>query len=326
LPTQRLGLTGLQVTRLGLGLAALGRPAYLTVGRRVDLGDDRSVEAMERHTHAMLEMAYEQGIRYIDTARSYGRAEEFLSLWLDKRRLRSDDITIGSKWGYTYTGGWQLDATVHEVKDHSLSTLRTQLLRSLELLGDRLSLYQMHSATAESAVFEDRDVLEELLALTGQGLTIGLTVSGPRQADAIRRALEVFVDGVNPFSCVQATWNLLEPSAAPALQEAHDRGWGVIIKEVLANGRLAQSSPPLQPAARLVAERLGVPIDQVALGAALVQPWADVVLTGAVTPTQLSSNMSAIDLEVDPNDLDQLSSLAEPPDEYWSARAQLRWS
>jgi aryl-alcohol dehydrogenase-like predicted oxidoreductase len=274
----------------------------------------------------MLEMAYEQGIRYIDTARSYGRAEEFLSLWLDKRRLRSDDITIGSKWGYTYTGGWQLDATVHEVKDHSLSTLRTQLLRSLELLGDRLSLYQMHSATAESAVFEDRDVLEELLALIGQGLTIGLTVSGPRQADAIRRALEVFVDGLNPFSCVQATWNLLEPSAAPALQEAHDRGWGVIIKEVLANGRLAQSSPPLQPAARLVAERLGVPIDQVALGAALVQPWADVVLTGAVTPTQLSSNMSAIDLEVDPNDLDQLSSLAEPPDEYWSARAQLRWS
>ena len=37
---------------------------------------------------------------------------------------------------------------------------------------------------------------------------------------------------------MQATWNLLEPSAGPALAEARAAGMGVIIKEALANGRL----------------------------------------------------------------------------------------
>ena len=47
------------------------------------------------------------------------------------------------------------------------------------------------------------------------------------------RALEV-----GGFDCVQATWNVLEPSAGPALAAAHDAGLGVIIKEAVANGRL----------------------------------------------------------------------------------------
>jgi hypothetical protein len=34
------------VRRLGLGLAALGRPGYLNLGHGADLGTDRSVEAL----------------------------------------------------------------------------------------------------------------------------------------------------------------------------------------------------------------------------------------------------------------------------------------
>jgi hypothetical protein len=43
-----LGTTGPPVTRLGLGLAALGRPSYINLGRGTDLPADRDVEAMER--------------------------------------------------------------------------------------------------------------------------------------------------------------------------------------------------------------------------------------------------------------------------------------
>ena len=46
------------------------------------------------------------------------------------------------------------------------------------------------------------------------------------------------VDGANPFSRVQATFNILYPSAAGALEYARAAGWGVIIKEARANGRL----------------------------------------------------------------------------------------
>jgi hypothetical protein len=53
--TGSLGSTGLPVTPVGLGLAALGRPAYIDLGRDADLGADRGVEALERRCHQVLE-------------------------------------------------------------------------------------------------------------------------------------------------------------------------------------------------------------------------------------------------------------------------------
>ena len=302
-----LGSSRLEVTPIGLGLAALGRPGYITRDRAQDLGSDRSVSTMERRSHEVLSAAYDAGIRYVDAARSYGYAERFLASWLRERQLRPDEVTVGSKWGYTYVGNWQVDAKVHEVKDHSLAALRRQIQESRALLGDYLGLYQIHSATLESGVLDDDAVVYELNALRASGLTIGISVSGPRQAEVIRRALAVRVDGVNPFQSVQATWNLLEPSAGPALAEAHDAGWGVIIKEALANGRLAHR-------------------DQEAIAAALANPWVDVVLSGAVTKAQLRSNAGAVSVRLLPDELAALSTLAEPADRYWKARAQLAWS
>ena len=160
-----LGSTRLMVTPIGLGLAALGRPGYINLGRDEDLGRARSVEALEGRAHEVLDAAYEAGVRYFDAARSYGRAEEFLAHWLKARRIPADAVTVGSKWGYTYVGQWRTDAPVHEVKDHSLQMLRRQIAESRELLGDHLDLYQIHSATLESGVLDDESVLREDLLL-----------------------------------------------------------------------------------------------------------------------------------------------------------------
>ena len=70
------------MARLGLGLAALGRPGYLNLGHGAELGDDRSVAALRARTFEVLDFAYAQGIRDFDVARSYGRGEEFLGEWL----------------------------------------------------------------------------------------------------------------------------------------------------------------------------------------------------------------------------------------------------
>ena len=153
-----LGGTGLIATRIGLGLAALGRRAYITTGRIDDLGVDRSVAAMKQRCHDMLDRAYAAGLRYVDAARSYGLAEAFLASWMDARPLEASAVIVGSKWGYAYTGGWRIDAATHEVKDMSASALRRQIDESRELLGRRLRLYQAHSATLESGVLEDRAV------------------------------------------------------------------------------------------------------------------------------------------------------------------------
>jgi aryl-alcohol dehydrogenase-like predicted oxidoreductase len=317
-----LGGTGIEVTQMGLGLAAVGRPAYITAGRNEDLGADRSLNAMERRSHGLLDAAYEEGVRYLDVARSYGYAESFLASWL---RGRPDvEITVGSKWGYTYTGQWRIDAELHEVKDHSLAAFRRQSAESREILGDRIDLYQIHSATLESGVLEDRAVLAGMAAM---GPVAGLTVSGPRQGEIVRRALEVDVEGVNPFRVVQATWNVLEPSAGGALLDAHDAGWGVIVKEAVANGRITdQGTGAALPALKGIAERLEVSIDRVAIAAVLAQPWCDVVLSGAATVPQLKSNLDAEAVTLTDGDRAALAGLAESPDAYWSLRSSLPWT
>ena len=262
---RRLGLTGLDVSPLGLGLAALGRPAYIALGHREDLAGRTDVDAMERNAHAVLDAAYAGGVRYFDAARSYGRAEAFLASWLAARSLEPGDVTVGSKWGYTYTGGWRVDAEQHEVKDLSAATLRRQLGESRGWLGDHLRLYQIHSATVESGVLDDGAVLDELAGLRSSGLAIGVSVTGPRQPETIERAVSTGI-----FDAVQATWNLLERSAGDALARAHEAGVGVIVKEAVANGRLTRRGDiaDVIDAAR---ERATTP-DALALAAALAQP------------------------------------------------------
>ena len=256
-----LGETGLAASRIGLGLAALGRPVYIDVGRECDLGKERTRTTMEARCREVLDAAYAAGIRYLDVARSYGDAEAFLGAWLEVRD--PPDVLVGSKWGYTYVGGWRVDADVQEVKDLSVDALRRQIAESRRLLGDRLSLYQIHSATIESGVFDDHEVLEELRSLRESGLFLGFSTSGPKQAEAIARGIQERVDGEPLFSTVQSTWNVLEPSAGPALAEAHAEGRGVLIKEAMANGQLAA------PEGRLgsIASRLGTTPDRVALAA-----------------------------------------------------------
>jgi aryl-alcohol dehydrogenase-like predicted oxidoreductase len=250
-------------------------------------------------------------------------AENFLGTWLNTRRPSMDSITVGSKWGYSYVGSWQLDAPVHEVKDLSIDTLRRQIVESRSAIGDRLQLYEIHSATLESRVLDDMVVLRELVRLRTTGLAIGLTVTGPQQSDVIRRALRVSVDGINPFQVVQATWNLLERSAAGALSEAKAHGWGVIIKEALANGRLTDRGDRDRLAA-LSSEAIArtTTIDALALAAALSQPWCDVALSGAVTTAQLDSNLRAVPLA---NDLTDWPDIEESPSDYWAKRSALAW-
>ena len=329
--SRTLGGTGLVTSRIGLGLAALGRPGYINLGHAADLRGEHEVRAMEAQAHAVLDAAREAGVRYFDAARSYGRAESFLARWLDTRRIAPDEVVVGSKWGYTYTAGWKVEADRHEVKDHSLATLRRQEAESRAILGPHLDLYQIHSATMEGGVLEDRAVLEELARLRGLGLQIGLSLTGPRQGETLRRAMEVVVAGERPFDCVQATWNLLETSAGLALEEAHEAGMGVIVKEALANGRLAarNDDPAFAAGRRLLegeASRLGTTLDGLSLAAALACPWADVVLSGAATIEQLRSNLAAAAVGWDDQAGARLHPLAEDPEEYWAGRSRLRWN
>src|SRR5262249_39833483 len=109
------------------------------------------------------------------------------------------------------------------------------------------------------------------------------------------------------FSSVQATWNLYERAAEPALERAHAAGLTVYVKEGLANGRLVG-----EPA-------LGAGADAVALAAILAKPWADVVLSGAATVETLRSNLRALSVGA-------FDELREDSAAYWARRASLPWN
>lgn len=297
---------------LGLGLAALGRPGYMTLQHAVDL-PSIDPHAMELHAHSVLDAAYAGGVRHFDAARSYGRAEDFLASWLTARPHA--DVVISSKWGYRYTAGWRADADVHEVKDHSLAHLDAQWAESFARLGGRLRVYQVHSATLESGVLKDGAVLERLSRLREAGVAVGVSVTGARQGDVIDAAMDTGV-----FTWVQATWNVLEPSAGPALARAKARGAHTIAKEGMANGLLSARGDIA--GWKELAHRHAVTPDALALGIALRQPFLDVVLSGAATVAHLQSNLRARDV----GDVSGWETFATPPERYWAERAKLKWT
>jgi aryl-alcohol dehydrogenase-like predicted oxidoreductase len=252
-----------------------------------------------------------------------------------------------------------MDAERHEVKRHDLGTYERQLAGTRVLLGDRLRLYQVHSVTPDSPLLTDRALLDRLGELRDSGVEVGVSVSGPNQGEAIERALELTAAGRPLVSSVQATWNLVETSAGPALAAAHAAGVRVVVKEAVANGRLTDPRPAGAAGAGVVrggaaggaaaaggggrvglggagppaggggveliaaADRRGVGVDAVAIGVVRAQPWAGVVLSGAVTPAQLSSNATPVTFE--PGELEALTAAPEDPVAYWAARSARPW-
>jgi aryl-alcohol dehydrogenase-like predicted oxidoreductase len=319
--------------RLGLGLAALGRPGYVTLNHAADLGGRYDPSAMEAHAHAVLDAAFDAGVRYVDAARSYGRGEDFVASWLRQRAIEPGEVVVASKWGYTYTAGWSTNATQHEVKDHSLAAFERQLSESVERLGPYLSLYQIHSVTADGKTLDDVALIDAIARLRERGIRTGLSVSGAGQDAAIRRSLEVRRDGQRVFDSVQATWNLLERGAESALEDARAAGMKVVVKESLANGRLTHRNRDDDEVlasrvarVRELAEDRGTTIEMLALAAALARPWADVILTGAATEKQILSSVAALEVSYDADLEEQLRPVAIASDEYWRARGSFRWN
>jgi len=305
---------------VGLGLAALGRPAYINLGHSDDLAGRRDVEALRAHCHQMLDVAWESGIRHFDAARSYGKAEEFLGDWLRKHPGRRDELTIGSKWGYTYVGDWRMDVATHEVKDHSLATFERQWPETLAALGGPPDLYLVHSVTPDSPVLDDHDLLAALAELASDGVRVGFSTSGPAQEQVVRSALQR--SDSHPFRAVQSTWNLLESSTSEILDQAAASGWHVALKETVANGRLTWRG---DDRVRDLAEQLEVSPDSLAVAAAL-DTSASVVLIGPSTQDQLRSNLRGIELSLDDRTRSALRRLQTDPLDYWSVRSQLPWT
>ena len=220
--------------KLGLGTAALGRPQYINV--RQENCDNSDLNTFRKKSFSVLENAYNLGIRYFDTAPGYGLAEELLLEWLQTKNDKT--IEVATKWGYTYTANFDANATVHEVKEHSLKKLNEQWNFSKQLLP-YLKVYQIHSATLDTDVLKNRAVLEQLAFLKKEyELKIGLTSTGTNQVEVLKKALDIEINGEQLFNAFQVTYNFLDQSLLEISNELINQNKTIVIKEALANGRV----------------------------------------------------------------------------------------
>ena len=315
-------------TKIGLGLAALGRPDYINVRSEDDI--DKSVDGFRANAFKILDESYLLGIRDFDVAPSYGLGETFLLEWNTSRK--HSDVNLSTKFGYTYVANWELGFSgKHEIKEHSLNKLNEQWGVSKALLPN-LKIYQIHSATLDSGVLTNTEVLSRLHELKQQyQLKIGISSSGTEQVKIIETAQNVMFDGADLFDSYQVTFNLFESSSFGILKQLLDNNKTIIIKEALANGRVFKnpSFPEYRPVYEYLerlSEKYSAGIDAIALRFIVDYLEPNIILSGASNCQQLKQNMKALNFELKDYEISKLKSFAIPPQNYWQERSGLKWN
>lgn len=315
-------------TKIGLGLAALGRPDYINI--RAEQNIDKSIEAFKVNALKVLDASYKLGIRDFDVAPSYGLGEQFLREWNDSRAHK--DVNLSTKFGYTYVANWELDYSgKHEIKEHSLAKLNAQWEVSKALLPN-LKIYQIHSATIDSGVLSNSDVLYRLYELKQKHqLKIGISSSGTEQVKIIEEAQKVNFDGKGLFDSYQVTFNIFEQSCFNILKQLVTEDKIIIIKEALANGRVFRNTkfPDYNTAytfLETLSKKYAVGIDAIALRFVMDALEPTLVLSGGANMIQIKENLKALYFQLEANDIEMLKSFAVPTHNYWQERSNLVWN
>ena len=313
--------------KLGLGTAALGRPQYINI--RTKNIQKTDLATFRKYSFSVLEEAYALGMRYFDTAPGYGLAEELVLEWLQTKN--DPTIEIATKWGYTYTANFDKNAIIHEVKEHSLAKLNAQWDFSKQLLP-YLKVYQIHSATIETGVLENFKVLERLASLKKEhNLKIGLTTTGANQAEVIKKALNITVDGASLFDLFQVTYNFLDQSILKVSEELIQENKSIVIKEALANGRVFRNESyphynKMYEVLESISKKHNVGVDAISLKYCEQTIPNSIILSGASTIRQLQENLKADTFMLSSQDLTLLDAFKTPAHYYWSERKKLTWN
>ncbi len=265
-----LGKSGLQVSRLGVGLAEIG----------FQLTFDEVQRAGE-----VLNTALDQGITFLDTAACYDISEELIGRTVANRR---DEFVLASKCGHV-TGGYEGEAW--EAK-----TVRDSIERSLvRLQTDRIDLMQLHSCDVD--VLEKGEVIEELQKAKRAGKVRFIGYSGDNEA-----ALWAVESG--HFDTLQTSFNLADQRAFTTglLAKAKTQGMGVIIKRPIGNGAWGVDKSPSDYAdeyfrrAQIMQQEGPLPAAPanriwLALGFTLAHADVDTAIVGTQNPDHMKSNI-----------------------------------
>lgn len=314
MPRAQLGRNGPVVSRLALGTMTFG------------------AETPEAEAYRQMDLFVERGGTFLDTADVYsnGLSEEIIGRW-GKRRGGMADLVLATKGRFgppAGSHGGSRRAVVRAVDD-SLRRLQvetvdvyymhgwdrhTDVEETLSTLGDLIQRGKLHYiAWSNLAGWQIQKII-----LTARMLGISVPVALQPQYNLLDRGIEL---EVMPC-CLDAglaliAWSPLgggwltgkyspdsRPVGATRLGEDPDRGVEAYTR------RNTERTYAVLAVVRDIADRIGRPMAHVALAWLLSRPGVASVLLGARSADQLEANLGAVDLELDPDDIQALTRVS----------------
>ena len=274
-----LGKTGLEISRLGIGLSEIG--FILSADDEKTAGD-------------VLNSALDNGINFLDTAACYGLSEEFIGRAIAGRR---DEYVLASKAGHYMPRG--------EGEDWTYDLITESIERSLTLMKtDHLDLIQLHSCSVE--VMEKGDVIRAIedAKQAGKALHIGYSGDNENARWAVDSGL---------FETLQTSFSLVDQDARTNLfPGVVKQGMGLIIKRPIGNavwGRATDPNPYHHMPSSYTEEyfrRAGVMAKsgavqdapdsaiELAMGFTLGRSEVSTAIVGTLNPSHLASNIEMV--------------------------------
>lgn len=322
--TRRLGNSGLSLTTVGFGAAAVGAGRAYGYARRDD-----------EESRATIRRALELGINWIDTAALYGagHAERLVGRVLGEaeteRRGGKASIYVATK------GGYYLDENDRSVRAMKRHEIRDQIRWSLDRLGlERIDIYQLHWPKPEEDIEEAwsgvADAIDEGIVRFG-----GVSNFSVDQMERLR--------AIHPITSLQPRYSMLkrgiEDEIVPYCRE---HGIGLIVYSPMESGILSGrftkeyveglpsgdwrrnnadfQEPRLScnlafvEKLRRIADTRGVTVGQLAVAWVLRLPEITSAIVGARRPDQIEQTAPAGDLELTADELSAVGDLLQEHD------------
>lgn len=319
-----LGNTGLKVSELCLGTMTFGGKGFWSV---IGTLPQDSVDALVRRS-------IDAGINFIDTANVYseGVSEQMTGTAIRNLGLHRDDLIIATKVrGKVGEGPNQIGLT----RKHILHQVEESLRR---LQTDYIDLYQIHGYDSLTPLEETLAALDTLVT-SGKVRYIGCSNLAAWHIMKARGISQMH--DYAKFVSLQAYYTIagrdIEREIVPLLK---DQKMGLMVWSPLAGGllsgkytrhaspeegrRVSFDFPPVNrervydvvDVMAEIAKTKNVSVAQVALAWLLHQPVVTTIIIGAKNPQQLDDNLMAIDLKLDPAELEKLDNVSRLAPEY----------
>jgi aryl-alcohol dehydrogenase-like predicted oxidoreductase len=200
---RELGKTGLKVTILGLGCAQIGALRNFKLAIEI------------------IETAIDLGINYIDTASTYGDAEEKVG---EVMRSRRNEVVLATK-------------TLQRDKESSWREINTSIERLKTDYVDILQIHSVNTMAELDKITSKNGSLYSVIKAKEQGLCKHIGITGHTRPEVIKEALNRF-DFETVLVPLSSVDKLLNDFGDVIFPVAKKKNVGVIAMKVLSDGKV----------------------------------------------------------------------------------------